>query len=163
MNPDLCVSVEKVEHEKRSSNPNPIDIVHVVTDDSVLPLLEWRFLTRTPKELFDAAMALKAETNTRFSDKKHVKELLEQAAARGYNEVKFQLGKCYFDGYGVPMNTDRGVLDITAAANNKSIDAMMWLGFFFKGGKDDRPKKPEEALEWFKKAMSQAKVNEDMK
>ena len=161
MNPDLCVSVENDKHEKRSSNPNPIDIVHVVIDDSVLPLLEWRFLTRTPKELFDAAMALKAETNTRFSDKKHVKELLEQAAARGYNEVKFQLGKCYFDGYGVPMNTDRGVIDITAAANNKSIDAMMWLGFFFKDGKGGSPKKPKEALEWFRKAMSQAKIDGD--
>ena len=162
MNPDLCVSVENVEHEKRSSNPNPIDIVHVVTDDSVLPRLERRFPTRTPKELFDAATTLKAATITSFSDHKSVKELLEQAAARGYNEAKFQLGMCYFDGCGVSMNTGRGVNDITAAAN-KSIDAMMWLGFFFKGGKDDSPKKPKEALEWFKKAMSQAKVNEDMK
>ena len=92
------MSVENVKHEKRSSNPNPIDIVHVVTNDSVLPLLERRFQTRTPKELFDAATMLKAETNTSFGDKKHVKELLEQAAARGYNEAKFQLGMCYFDG-----------------------------------------------------------------
>ena len=161
MNPDLCVSVENVEHEKRSSNPNPIDIVHVVTDDSVLPLLERRFPTRTSKELFDAAMALKTANLTSDSDHKHVKELLEQAAARGYNEAKFQLGKCYFYGYGAPKNTDRAVIDITAAANNKSIDAMMWLGSFFKDGKGGRPKKPKEALEWFKKAMSQAKIDGD--
>ena len=74
MNPDLCVSVENDKHEKRSSNPNPINIVHVVSADSVLPLLERRFPTRTSKELFDAAMALKAANLTSFSDHKSVKE-----------------------------------------------------------------------------------------
>ena len=161
MNPDLCVSVENVEPEKRSSNPNPIDIVHVVVDDSVLPLLEDRFPTRTPKELYDAAMALKAATITSFSDKKHVKDLLEQASARGSIDARFQLGLCYADGFGVVPNTDWAVREITAAANDKCVDAMMWLGSRCKNGTYGTDRHPKEALEWFKKAMSQAEIDRD--
>ena len=160
MNPDLCVSVQSVERASIFSRPR-VDIVHVVIDDSVLPLLEDRFPTRTPKEQLEVAMALKAKKPSDREICNHVIHLLTQASARGSIEAKFQLGLCYADGFGVVKNTDRAVKDITAAANDKCVDAMIWLGFRCKDGTYGTDRHPKEALEWFKKAMSQAGIDSD--
>ena len=158
MNPDLRVSVQFVELSTSSSSEHPFDIVHVVVDDSVLPLLEYRFPTRSAKELFDAAMALKAKKPLRDEERDLVVSLLKQAKSRGCVDAAFQLALCTYDGFGCVKNPDKAVVEITSAANNQCYDAMMWLGRYYKDG---TPCKPKEALAWFDKAVALAGSNKD--
>ena len=158
MNPDLRVCVERVERDCIFADQPPVDVVHTVVDDSVLPLLEHRFPSRSAKELYDAAMALKAKHPTSQLDRSHVVNLLKQAKLLGCVDAAFQLSVCLFEGFGVVKNRDKAIVEITSAANNKNIDAMMWLGRLYKEGEYY---KPDEALVWFHKALTEARFNSD--
>jgi enhanced entry protein EnhC len=79
-------------------------------------------------------------------------------AAQPGKESDYLLGKMYMQGFGVSKDTIKGIGLITKAANQKNVDAQMYLAKYYLSEENNF----KEAFNWFKKAAELGNLDAQM-
>lgn len=85
-------------------------------------------------------------------DDKHAAQLFQRAADNNIAQAKFNLSNFYEEGRGVPRDTNTAVRLLEGAATDGLADAAYNLGNLHASGRDDLPKDPVKALNWYRQA-----------
>ena len=88
------------------------------------------------------------------SDYKKALAYYKKAALQGYSEAQYNVGWCYFNGYGVEADQEEAMRWIRMAAEQEyalALDAM-WQGYYF--GTKGLPRDYKQAADWMEKAIA---------
>ena len=77
----------------------------------------------------------------------------QKSAEQGLNIAYYNLGRCYFNGFGVEKDIDQSIANYKTAAEKGMSSAELMLGFIYQ---DDRfePYDSNESIQWYKRAAS---------
>jgi TPR repeat protein len=85
-------------------------------------------------------------------DDRQAARLFQQAADSGITQAKFNLASFYEEGRGVARHIDTAIHLFEAAAADDDVDAAYNLGHLHASGRDDLPRDPVKALNWYRQA-----------
>lgn len=88
------------------------------------------------------------------ADYKKALAYYKKAALQGYSEAQYNVGWCYFNGYGVEADQEEAMRWIRLAAEQEyalALDAM-WQGYYF--GTKGLPHDYKQAADWMEKAIA---------
>ena len=88
------------------------------------------------------------------ADYKKALDYYKKAALQGYSEAQYNVGWCYFNGYGVEADQEEAMCWIRKAAEQEyalALDAM-WQGYYF--GTKGLPRDYKQAADWMEKAIA---------
>ena len=88
------------------------------------------------------------------ADYKKALAYYKKAALQGYSEAQYNVGWCYFNGYGVEADQEEAMRWIRKAADQEyalALDAM-WQGYYF--GTKGLPRDYKQAADWMEKAIA---------
>jgi serine/threonine protein kinase len=104
------------------------------------------------REQYEQGLKLLSEKKDRRRNYHKAVELFRQAVKLGDTRAEYELGRCYYYGYGVTADSSQALKLFMQAAEKGNPRAQNRIGEFYFYGDEMLVRNPEKALGWFEKA-----------